>query len=284
MTKILIGADPEFFLTDVKTKQPVSAHGLVPGTKKKPHKLECGAVQLDGTAVEFNIDPAGTAFEFEYNVTHVLKQVREMIPAQYDFNFSPTVQYPPKYFESIPEIHKELGCDPDYNALNGDPTRPNVMAARSATDTFRTGAGHLHVGFVDKKDPLDEVHFWDCVELSKRLAEVYNSVSRIWDRDTKRTLMYGAGAAFRPKPYGVEFRSPSNAWLNYPKLWGWLFELTKEIYYRTAESDARMRDFDALYYRWDPPSPADIFKRYQKKAAELKLPRIPDDWKDKVAA
>ena len=42
--------------------------------------------------------------------------------------------------------------------------------------------------------------------------------------------MYGAKGAFRPKHYGVEYRVPSNAWLRYPALHKWMFNITRTVY------------------------------------------------------
>lgn len=53
-----IGADPEVFVG--REGQFFSAHGLVPGNKRRPHKVDRGAVQVDGMALEFNIDPASS--------------------------------------------------------------------------------------------------------------------------------------------------------------------------------------------------------------------------------
>ncbi len=111
---ITIGTDPEFFL--IRNGKPVSAHDLLPGSKDIPHELDNGAVQVDGTAVEFNINPAKTAKEFANNVAIVLSQVREMVPPEYSFFFGPTVQYPKVYFKKIPLFARSLGCSPDYNA------------------------------------------------------------------------------------------------------------------------------------------------------------------------
>ena len=58
MTQILVGCDPEVFVA--KGGKFISAHGMIPGTKKAPHKVERGAVQVDGMALEFNIDPAAS--------------------------------------------------------------------------------------------------------------------------------------------------------------------------------------------------------------------------------
>jgi len=54
--KILVGCDPELFVK--KDGVLVSAHGLVQGSKEHPFRVSKGAVQVDGMALEFNIDPA----------------------------------------------------------------------------------------------------------------------------------------------------------------------------------------------------------------------------------
>ena len=53
MSKILVGCDPEIFVKQAGVFK--SAHGLVVGDKKDPQKVNKGAVQVDGMALEFNI-------------------------------------------------------------------------------------------------------------------------------------------------------------------------------------------------------------------------------------
>src|SRR5690606_33825534 len=96
---VTIGCDPEFFLKLRSNGANRSAHGIVPGTKKEPHKLDKGAVQLDGTAVEFNIEPAKSPKDFTNNIESVLKDIRKIVPERYAFNFSPSVVYGAKYFD-----------------------------------------------------------------------------------------------------------------------------------------------------------------------------------------
>jgi hypothetical protein len=67
---ILIGADPELFVF-TRSGKPVSAHDLIPGTKYEPHEVGNGAVQVDGVAAEFNIDPAANEDEFFFNIAFV---------------------------------------------------------------------------------------------------------------------------------------------------------------------------------------------------------------------
>lgn len=69
---IMLGADPEIFLTDSQTGQFVSAHEvshLIRGDKRNPEKVDCGAIQIDGTALEFNINPTNCEDEWVHNLT-----------------------------------------------------------------------------------------------------------------------------------------------------------------------------------------------------------------------
>lgn len=223
---IKIGCDPEFFLEHPEFGF-ISAHDMVPGTKENPFKLDGGAVQADGTAVEFNIDPTTNAKEFSERIIHVLKQVREMIDPVLRFRFLPTVRYKPEYFESLPEFSKELGCTPDYNAHKDGAV--NVKPDNSLP--MRTGAGHIHIGWTEDKDPFDKSHMWDCCEVVKALDAQYGNIEPLFDKDDQRRRMYGAPGAFRPKAYGVEYRVPSNAWVKYPKLHEAMFTLAHNTVY-----------------------------------------------------
>jgi hypothetical protein len=221
---LTVGADPEFFLK--KGRQNWSAHGIVPGTKEKPHKLKGGAVQLDGTAVEFNINPCRNALDFQARVEEVLKQVRDLVPAKFKFNYSPAVRYHPTYFDVIPEEAKQLGCNPDHDAYKGgalnNPPQP--------VGTMRTGAGHIHIGFCKDAKVDDPSHLADCIMLVRNMDVMVKMVEHLWDKDRLRRKMYGKLGCFRPKTYGVEYRSLSNAWLNYPELYPFIFHLTRFVY------------------------------------------------------
>jgi hypothetical protein len=75
---LLIGADPEVFVS--QAGKFMSAYGLIPGTKQEPHAVDNGAVQVDGMALEFNIDPSASSEAFVYNIKSVLAQLRQMVP------------------------------------------------------------------------------------------------------------------------------------------------------------------------------------------------------------
>lgn len=206
MTKILIGADPEFFVK--QGGKFISAFGLVNGTKEAPHIVQKGAVQVDGMALEFNIEPAATWKEWRDNLNAVLGQLRDMVPSNHEFHFVPVAEFGKEYIDAQPEDAKKLGCTPDYNAYTGEqnPT-PN------AEFPFRTASGHVHIGWTEDEDPYDPEHFEACRQLVKQLDVYLGLTSLIWDQDKTRRELYGKAGAFRPKSYGVEYRTISNVWL-----------------------------------------------------------------------
>lgn len=233
MASIKLGCDPEFFLKDRKTGAFVSAHDKVPGTKTNPHRLPGGGyVQADGTAVEFNIPPSASAKEWVGNIRAALSDIRKEFFAKDDlaFAFEPVAEFAPDYFKSLPLDARALGCEPDYNAY----TDGGVTPKPNANVTFRTGSGHIHVGYLSGDDMVqvdptkDDKHMQDCCALSIVLDNSLLVYKGMWDQDRKRSTLYGKPGCFRPKAYGLEYRSLSNAWLNYPALWPWLFSNTKD--------------------------------------------------------
>lgn len=207
---ITLGCDPEIFVA-TKEGNPRSAHGLIPGTKDKPHPVNFGAVQVDGMALEFNIDAVKTEDDWVRNINEVMAQMKAMIPDDLEFKIVPSVRFNGAHFRAQPDEAKELGCTPDYNAytMSENPKPDNKT-------TMRTAAGHVHIGFLpngELTDPNTEEHMLRCSVLVKQLDFVLGLASLLWDKDTKRRSMYGKAGAFRPKPYGVEYRVLSNAWL-----------------------------------------------------------------------
>ena len=216
---VLVGADPEVFVRN-KEGRFRSAHGLIPGTKKEPYKVQDGAIQVDGMALEFNIDPADTKEKFIHNIGSVLGQLANAVP-DYELAIVPTARFHWRHMRAQPEEALELGCEPDYDAYTEKQNpRPNNRA------TMRTAAGHVHIGFIptNDADPLSAEHMQRCITLVKHLDVFLGMPSLIWDKDVLRRKMYGKAGAFRPKSYGVEYRTLSNAWLKNPELVGFVFD------------------------------------------------------------
>jgi hypothetical protein len=215
MPIIKIGADPEAFIVD-KSGTFFPAHNIVPGTKEHPFKLERGAVQVDGVACEFNIDPVETEDSFVKNIGVVLTQINEIIKkVDKDLSLSwvPIVQFKPLVWDTVPETNKILGCDPDYN-INGE---VNINPTEKLEGTpLRTAAGHIHIGFLDNliDNPGDQSHFDDCLYFAKGFHSAGLRTYTPHSKDEyERLNYYGHNGSFRPKKYGVELRAPSNVWV-----------------------------------------------------------------------
>lgn len=212
---ILIGCDPEVFVK--KGDKFLSAHGLIKGDKKNPQKIRSGAVQVDGMALEFNIDPAADEDQFVFLVNDVYEQMKLMVP-DYEVVAVPVAMFDEDYMKLQPPEALELGCDPDYNAwtqtanVKPDGNRP-----------MRTASGHVHIGWTDGANVQDMNHMSRCTNVIKQMDFYLGLGSLFYDDDRLRREMYGKSGCFRPKPYGVEYRTLSNRWLNNENLMRWVY-------------------------------------------------------------
>lgn len=233
---ILVGADPEIFM--MKGGKFVSAHGAVPGDKKNPHKVDKGAVQVDGMALEFNIDPANNEQEFITNLTTVMATLKDMVPG-YDLNAVPVADFDEAVMLAQPQEALELGCEPDFNAWENGAVNPRP----DGKVNFRTGAGHVHIGWGNDFDIGDPNHLEACCMVVKQLDYYLGLGSLLYEPDNRRRTMYGAAGAFRPKSYGVEYRVLSNAWLKDEKLMSW-------VYRNTIKGIERLMEGKKAYEDW----------------------------------
>lgn len=203
-----IGADPEVFVRKAGKAIGVVETNL-PGSKSSPHKTSRGAVQQDGMAAEFNIDPTDQGdFEgFNLNIVKTVQELKDLMPGC--SLAKTTVQdFDKEYLDGMPDESKVLGCDPDYDAYTAKPNpRPNGELL------FRSGAGHIHIGW-GADIPIDnEEHIEICCGFIKMLDATVGAFMSYIDREPRRRELYGKAGAFRPKTYGVEYRTPSNAWI-----------------------------------------------------------------------
>lgn len=219
--EFLVGADPELFVQEQHSDAFVSAYGMIKGDKYNPTPVKDGAVQVDGMALEFNIDPASSEEQFVHNINSVVDQLKAMVPT-YRVLAVPVAHFGEAYIQAQPKEATELGCNPDYNAYTGEEnSRPNGNLP------FRTGAGHVHIGWTKDAIPFEAMHFAQCRAAIKQLDVFLGIPSVLYDTNTQRREMYGKPGAFRPKPYGVEYRVLSNVWVSSPVLQAWVYRATQ---------------------------------------------------------
>ncbi len=204
----LIGCDPEFFLSNGDSF--VSSIGKVGGSKDNPLPVGNGcSVQEDNVAVEFNIPPADSANKFYDSIMYALDAAMKRVPGL-QFSTVASAEFPDKELQH-PNAMK-FGCEPDYNAWTGR-KNPRPMCSNYK---LRSAGGHVHVGCkdIDKKQLI-------------RAMDLHLGVPSImFDRDTERRKLYGNPGAYRPKPYGAEYRTLSNFWIWDKKLIEWVYHQT----------------------------------------------------------
>lgn len=205
----LFGCDPELFIFNDKN-EPVCADGLIPGTKNNPYQVKDGAVQVDGFAAEFNIEPVSNYKEFTFKIDSVLGQMQKMLPSGYSLKAVPHVEFSEKVWEEAPPEAKELGCTPDFNAWTG---MLNPPPQRSENSRMACAGGHIHTGWTDEADLGDMQHIMNCRDLVKQYDWILGLWSILKDPDPVRRTLYGKAGACRYKEYGVEYRALSNFWV-----------------------------------------------------------------------
>lgn len=206
-----MGCDPEIFLMN-PTGKIIPSCGLIGGTKKEPKDIGKGVkVQEDNVTLEFNCDPVEHEMDSGLFVNSALNAFRHVN------NYISKLGYIYSQESSVKFSDADLkhpqanvfGCDPDFNAhLQGAPNPP------INTDNFkgwRSAGGHIHFGYDVEKV---EIPPWALVQLIEALVLFpYADLQTFAMIGQQRSQMYGKAGAYRPKPYGLEYRTPSNYWL-----------------------------------------------------------------------
>lgn len=257
------GADPEVFL--FKDGKPISAAGLIPGTKAEPYPVEHGAVQVDGFAAEFNIDPVTTGEMFDFKIDAVMKQLKGMLPKGIQIQVVPHVIFDEETFALASDKEKELGCSPDYNAWEG---KVNSPPDPSDNPLMRTAAGHIHVGFTEGALLSDVQHVMNCRDLVKQFDWYLGVWSCLEDPDPVRRKLYGQAGACRLKDYGVEYRVLSNFWIRTPqlraKVWNRMIAAIDDIAKNFMPEKQQMYNLALVTYINDTKVPEPFLQMFPK--------------------
>src|SRR3990167_2295769 len=228
---LTIGADPEVFLIN-ELGEYVSSVGKIGGSKQEPRQLEREgfALQEDNVAVEFNIPPSKNIEEFVSSIQWSLQRIeQEVKKLGFKVSIIPAAHFPKQ--ELLSPAAKHAGCDPDYNAW----TKFMNPRPRVTEGTLRTGAGHVHIGMVNKPKFSREA-FIKSLDLNLGVGSV------LLDTDILRKKLYGRAGAFRPTSYGLEYRVLSNFWLVSTKLMKWVYNNTHNAYHMVEEHGEKFFD------------------------------------------
>lgn len=220
----MVGADVEVFLRDIHTKEIVSAEGYIKGTKDHPFCFDKAnkffAISLDNVLAEFCIPPCKTKLEFYNNLQKSFGYINQSIPPQFQAVATPAARLDDKFLQT--EHSQLFGCEPDFNAY----TCTENEKPKSLDANLRSAGGHIHISW-DGATPYNEKAYIvdeERTNLIKAFDLFVGIPSVILEPDNKRKELYGKAGAFRPKKYGVEYRTISNFYLAEERLTNWVYD------------------------------------------------------------
>jgi len=214
---MMIGTDQEVLLKD-HTGKYISSIGLIGGSKAEPLEVECGNLQEDNVLAEFAIPPANSKEEFIAYINKTFGILQAKVK-EYDLeiDIKPSAVFDHDQLDN--NIAKEFGCDPDYNAYTFE---PNIAPKYEEVGALRSCGGHVHVSNDDiAQDENSRAEFVRILDLLLGVPSV------VMDDDKDRRKLYGKAGAYRPKSYGIEYRTLSNFWIRTEDHMSWVWDQVK---------------------------------------------------------
>lgn len=197
-----VGADIEVFLYNEVEERIVPCVGIIDGTKDKPFRPEDMprgyALQEDNVMLEYNIPPARSTDTLCERFTTARQMLTNHIPKDHSYIVQPEHKFLVKQLTS-PQAQM-IGCEPDFNAYAGGEQR----TYEGTLGQYRSCGGHIHLGGNFNCPDFVAALFADlCLGIYAGMGPKASN---------NRTEWYGQPGIFRPKPYGIEYRTPDNQW------------------------------------------------------------------------
>lgn len=246
-----IGADPELFVQDREGKV-IPICGKIGGTKEQPivinHLVEAlygreldargrspidregnYAIQEDNVMLEFNIPAYREGPTFTEAINKMLTVLEGTVLSKHDLKIKNDVMHTFKAEDIAPFPQAfTVGCMPDIDAYAENERMP-FNATHFGNHRFC--GGHIHVQYNHNNVPRHIfAQFMDVVAELPFLR---------WDRQKMRRMFYGQPGLYREKPYGIEYRTPSNYWLSKSFRDTYLYQLVDNVIVlgRTANNE-----------------------------------------------
>ncbi len=214
---VTVGADPEFWLYDNSpgVGAIIPCVGRVPGTKKHPHQLGSGYFcHEDNVTIELGIPVLTDGSTLGMIIKEGKKRILDEFFAPrsgnpYQLYFSDQV-----YFDSNQLTSKQaqtFGCEPDFDAYTNGKMRE--VPESIIKGNVRYAGGHIHIGGTFNCPPFVAALFADLfISVNSQISNPRETFSEAATGSALRRDHYGAAGVFREKPYGIEYRTPSNWW------------------------------------------------------------------------
>ena len=258
-----LGADPELFIQTLEG-QVVPVCGKIGGTKENPlvinnlidahygpelarrgrelDKQGNYAIQEDNVMLEFNVPAYSDPAYFIESISKILTVLDASVLGQQGMKTRGDVMYTfkPEDLAPFPQAFT-VGCLPDMDAYSENGVFDSVSRTSSGFErvpfnathfgNHRFCGGHLHVQYNKNNVPC---------HVFAQFMDVYVGLPFLrWDKQKMRRMSYGQPGLYREKPYGIEYRTPSNFWLGRTFREKWIGQLVENVFSlaKTANND-----------------------------------------------
>ncbi len=215
INEVTVGTDCELFIVDPIQKEYIPAIGRIGGMKGYPVPIGNGCgLEEDNVAVEFTVPSVSIIGGEEAmwgSIQHCLTEIKRRFPDAYELAIIPSAIFSKEAL--VDPMARVFGCEPDFNAWKDGSMNPHP---KSKNKRLRSCGGHIHIGY---NNPYIDVSM-----AIVRALDVHVTIpSLLIDTDTRRRELYGKAGSFRPKDYGVEYRTISNFWIKDKSYVDWVF-------------------------------------------------------------
>ena len=246
---ITFGADPELFITN-ESGVAIPAVGLIGGTKDKPRMVGEYGLQEDNVMAEYTVPPAANIPQLieraQLGLRTTIRAAREKVPGA-GYLRSPVAMFDHGVLLAAGPQAAQFGCSPDFDAYANGAAHPRVSpdVLVRGTSALRFAGGHIHLGYKDLCPDVPEFVVAMVCDITIGLTLV-----SYHECQSERRALYGKAGRYRPTPYGVEYRVPSNAWLYDPEVRTGLVEGL-----RTFNTVIRLGDLELSRFYNEAPWP-----------------------------
>ncbi len=247
------GADPEFFLKS--NRHVVGSEIVIPNDglvfRAASWSVNKGMFVQDGVQVEINPQPDSCRAAFSNGIRDGFILLRKELAALetkqkrvVKADFSRTVKISRTELAKLRPENQQFGCTPSLNAY-GEAT--NLTSVDPHQYLYRSGGGHIHLSIKkdDEYDRASKVLKASPDKIVHVLDYLVGNMCVLMDREKGnkiRRRMYGRAGEYRLPEHGLEYRVPSNFWLQDYHLLSITFGQV-----RFAMSLVRSEQFEAYY-------------------------------------
>jgi hypothetical protein len=213
--ELSLGADVEGVLHHARVGAYIPCtHFNTPWTKENRYtdKDTGRSYHRDNILLEFQTVPQDSIETFVAEVRAsaqwMTRTIKDRIPNT-SIRYLPIVRFKETAMVEIDEA-MEMGCDPDMCAYDGvDKPGPDARTMGK----YRAGSGHIHIGGLANTslEWKRRCVQWLDVLVGFQMASM--DCQKNYENRLRRRY-YGQAGRFRVKPYGLEYRTPSNSWVS----------------------------------------------------------------------